>query len=69
MTIDAEVPFLADVETRLGRRLTTEERVLASSLQADKTPELIARELAGAPVTDPRKIRPEQNDTASEADA
>lgn len=66
MTDDGGTAFFADVEARLGRRLTPDERSLASSLQADKTPALIALELEGAPVTDPGKIRPEHKDTASE---
>ena len=58
--------FLADVESHLGRRLTDGERTLALSLIGDKTAALVAREIAGAPITDAKKIRPEHKDTADE---
>jgi hypothetical protein len=59
--------FVTDVERHLGRSLTDPERKLALSLVADKTAAMVAREIAGAPITDPKKIRPEHKDTADEA--
>ena len=61
-----EQVFLQQVERLLGRRLDPRETDLATSLQNDKTPALIARELEGAVVADPKKIRPEHSDTSNE---
>ena len=58
--------FVQDVESRLGRRLSSDEAALAVRLRPEKTAALVARELAGAVVADPKKIRPEHSDTADE---
>ncbi len=63
---DERGPFVHDIEAELGRRLTADETRLAIGLMHDKTPAVIAREIAGAPVTDPKKIRPEHKDVADE---
>ncbi len=72
MTID-ETPrgtddraFITEVASYLGRSLRDDEAALALRLRADKTAAMIARELDAAPVTDPKKIRPEHKDTAAE---
>ena len=58
--------FIAEIAALLGRPLDDREVALATSLQDDKTAALVARELAGAPIADPKKIRPEHKDTADE---
>lgn len=58
--------FIAEIEALLGRPLDEREVALATSLQDDKTAALIARELEGAPIADPKKIRPEHKDAADE---
>lgn len=58
--------FIATIERTIGRTLTADETRLALALEADKTPELIARELEAAPIADPKKIRPEHKDAADE---
>lgn len=74
MNVDQQSPVPSDALTQLtqriadliGRPLTDREVELARDLANEKTPELIARELQGAPITDPKKIRPEHKDTADE---
>ncbi len=58
--------FIRRIEELIGRALTSDEVRLAHDLAGDKTPEIIARELQGAPIIDPKKIRPEHKDTANE---
>lgn len=58
--------FIAEIEALLGRPLDTHELALAASLQDDKTAALVAREIEGAVIADPKKIRPEHKDTADE---
>ncbi len=58
--------LVRDVEAELGRRLNDDETRLATRLMHEKSPALIAREIAGAPITDAKKIRPEHKDTADE---
>ena len=61
-----EQKFIDDITALLGRPLDAHEIALATSLQNDKTAALVARELEGAVVADPKKIRPEHKDTADE---
>ncbi len=63
---DERRAFVAQVEAGLGRSLTADEARLATTLMPDKTAAVVARELAGAPITDPKKIRPEHKDVADE---
>ncbi len=58
--------FIAEITALLGRPLDDREIALATSLQDDKTAALVARELEGAVIADPKKIRPEHKDTADE---
>ena len=58
--------FIAAIEALLGRPLDEHETALATSLQDDKSAEVVARELQGARITDPKKIRPEHKDAADE---
>lgn len=58
--------FIDEIESLLGRPLDASEIALATSLQDDKTAALVARELEGAVIADPKKIRPEHKDTADE---
>ena len=58
--------FLSDVASHAGRALSDDESTLALQLRSDKSAAMIARELDAAPVTDPKKIRPEHKDTADE---
>lgn len=58
--------FLTEVERQLGRRLQDHEARLASDLRKDKTVPMIVRELEGAVIADPKKIRPEHKDAADE---
>ena len=58
--------FIQEVERALGRKLQGNEARLASDLRNDKTVAMIVRELEGAIVADPDKIRPEHKDTADE---
>ena len=61
-----EHDFLAAIERLLGRRLDERETQLANSLRNEKSAELVARELEGTVIADPKKIRPEHSDTANE---
>ncbi len=62
----SEQSFLTDIERLLGRPLAADEARLAASLRHDKSAEMVARELEGSVVADPKKIRPEHSDTANE---
>ena len=55
---DDQRVFLADVAAQLGRALTDDESRLAASLIDDKSAAVVARELAGAPIADPRRSGP-----------
>ncbi len=71
MTIDHAAPMqssalVRQIESLIGRALTADEARLAEELSADKTPPMIARELQGAAIADPKKIRPEHEDAADE---
>ena len=61
-----DAAFVAEVEHELGRPLSADEARLASQLKNDKSSAVVAREIAGAPIADPKKIRPEHKDTADE---
>ena len=63
---DTDQSFVLAVEQILGRGLQPDEARLAASLRHDKTAALVARELAGSIIADPKKIRPEHSDTANE---
>lgn len=58
--------FLSEVAAALGRTLRDDEASLALKLRPEKSAAIIARELDAAPVTDPKKIRPEHSDVADE---
>ncbi len=58
--------FLEQIELIVGRPLDAHETRLALSLQHEKSVEIIAREMDGAVIADPKKIRPEHSDTANE---
>ncbi len=64
--VPTDQKFVAEIEALLGRPLDAGETALALGLQNDKTAALVARELEGAPIADPKKIRPEHKDTADE---
>ena len=64
--VPTERDFLTAIERLLGRGLDERETQLANSLRHDKSAELVARELEGAVIADPKKIRPEHSDTANE---
>lgn len=69
MTTDAsnsDQSLVHEIESFLGRTMTPAETDLAISLKNDKTAPMIARELEGASIADPKKIRPEHSDTAKE---
>lgn len=61
-----EENFISRIEGLIGRRLDADETRLALGLRADKSSAMIARELQGAVIADPKKIRPEHSDTADE---
>ena len=65
-TTDPTARFIAEIEALLGRSLDASETALATSLQNDKSAAMVARELEGAVIADPKKIRPEHKDTADE---
>ena len=58
--------FIQQVEALLGRRLDADEARLATSLEPEKSAEVVARELQATVIADPKKIRPEHSDTADE---
>lgn len=58
--------FIARIESLVARKLDAHETRLAIDLRSDKSVEMIARELQAAVIADPKKIRPEHSDTASE---
>lgn len=68
MAIDAsnQQAFIDHIASLIGRELSPDEVELAVALEPEKTAEVIARELEGAVIADPKKIRPEHTDAANE---
>ena len=62
----SEQSFQSDIERLLGRPLDADEARLAASLRHDKSAAIVARELEGSVIADPKKIRPEHSDAANE---
>lgn len=69
MSIDegtTDQSFVLAVQRLLGRTLDAHDEALAISLRGEKSAELVARELEGTFIADPKKVRPEHSDTANE---